>query len=85
MDNTMQLSMTEIELQFESIDDFSQPTGMYEMESEVIPDTAVIEMRFSQPAEEKDPQAAEIARRQRGLPDGFGGDLDLDSDHYFDD
>lgn len=85
MDSTMELSMTAIEMQFEDIEDFSQPTGMFDVESEIIPQTALIDMAFKGKPETVNEIDLGLSSRGRSLPDDFGDDVDADLDHFFDD
>ncbi len=84
MDNTLELSMTEIEFQFDSMDDFDD-VGIFDVESEIIPSTEVLDMKLKGAVpEEVDELNIEIGKRGRGLPDQFGNDVD-DLDGLFDD
>ncbi len=84
MDNTLELSMTEIEFQFDSMDDFDD-VGIFDVESEIIPSTEVLDMKLKGAVpEEVDELNIEIGKRGRGLPDQFGNDAD-DLDGFFDD
>lgn len=85
MDSTMELSMTAIEMQFENIEDFSEPTGMFDVESEIIPQTAMIDLAFEGQPEIANEAELGLANRGRSLPEGFGDDADADLDHFFDD
>ncbi len=83
MDNTLELSMTEIEFQFDSMDEFDD-IGAFDVESEIIPSTEVLDMKLKGSVpEEVDALNVDISRRG-GLPDQFGIDED-DIDGFFDD
>ncbi len=83
MDNTLELSMTEIEFQFETMDEFDD-VGVFDVESEIIPSTEVLDMKLKGAVpEEVDALNVDISRRG-GLPDQFGIDED-DIDGFFDD
>ena len=85
MDSTMELSMTAIEMQFENIEDFSEPTGMFDVETEMVPPTAMIDIAFNGQPESVNETDLGLSGRGRSLPDGFGDDADSDLDHFFDD
>lgn len=95
MDPTIELSMTAIEMQFDNIDEFSEPTGMFDAASEIIPQTAMIDnafksqswvdIAFNAPPENAKEVDLGLSDRGRSLPDGFGDDADNDLDHFFDD
>ncbi len=83
MDNTLELSMTEIEFQFDSMDDFDD-IGVFDVESEIIPSTEVLDMKLKGSApEEVDELNIDIGKRA-GLPEQFGADID-DVDGFYDD
>ncbi len=83
MDNTLELSMTEIEFQFDTMDEFDD-VGVFDVESEIIPSTEVLDMKLKGAVpEEVDALNVDISRRG-GLPDQFGIDED-DIDGFFDD
>ena len=83
MDNTLELSMTEIEFQFDSMDDFDD-IGVFDVESEIIPSTEVLDMKLKGSApEEVDELNIDIGKRA-GLPEQFGGDIE-DVDGFYDD
>jgi hypothetical protein len=76
MENTIEISMTDIEFQFDSMDDeFSE---YFDSDSEVIQNTEVIEMKInanSNAFEENTDMA--IKNRSKGFPDQFGNDWDI--------
>lgn len=79
MENTLELSMTEIEFQFDNMDEYDD-VGDFDVESEMIPSTEVLDMKLKGGVPEVDEMNVEINRRVKGLPDGFGSDFsDLDS------
>ena len=83
MENTLELSMTEIEFQFDSMDDLAG-LGTFDDDSEIIADTEVLDAQLrSGGIEEVDELNIDIAKRS-GLPERFGADIE-DIDGYFDD
>ncbi len=83
MDNTLELSMTEIEFQFDSMDDYSD-IGVFDVESEFIPSTEVLDMKLKGSApEEVDELNIDIGKRA-GLPEQFDVDIE-DVDDFYDD
>ena len=84
MDNTLELSMTEIEFQFDTMDEFDD-IGVFDVESEIIPSTEVLDMKLKDGVpEEVDALNVDISRRSKGLPEQFGIDEE-DLDGFFDD
>lgn len=83
MNNTLELSMTEIEFQFDSMEEFDD-VGVFDVESEIIPSTEVLDVKLKGAApEEVDALNVDISRRG-GLPNQFGVDED-DIDGFFED
>ena len=83
MNNTLELSMTEIEFQFDSMEEFDD-VGVFDVESEIIPSTEVLDVKLKGAApEEVDALNVDICRRG-GLPNQFGVDED-DIDGFFED
>lgn len=85
MDHTLELSMTELEMQFDSMDDFDD-IGAFDVDSEMIPSTEVLDMklRAGSQVEEVDELNTDIGKRGRGLPEHFGRSAD-DIDGFFED
>ncbi len=50
MDSTLELSMTEIEMQFEDMDDLAGP-GAFDQDTALLQNTQLIEMQFKKQAE----------------------------------
>lgn len=82
MDNTIEFSMTEMEFQFDSMEDeFADP---FDMDSELIQDTEIIEMRLREgSSHQEDSCNTAIKKRVKGLPDKFGNDWDSEFDDGF--
>ncbi len=81
MEDTLQLSMTEIEMQFDSMDDFDVDLGSDTVVDLLLQDTAVIEMKARQEMATEavdEAEQAELRKRARGLPDHFGPDDERD-------
>ena len=79
MDDTLQLSMTEIEMQFDSMDDLDVDLGMDPTAVDLLlEDTEVLDMKFREQsaAAVDEAEQAELRKRARGLPDHFGPDDD---------
>jgi hypothetical protein len=79
MENTIEISMTDIEFQFDSMED--EYSEYFDADSEVMQDTALIEMKIkaaSGVTEENTDTA--IKKRTGSFPDQFGGDWDGDFD-----
>ena len=83
MDNTLELSMTEIEFQFDSMDDYSD-IGVFDVESEFIPSTEVLDMKLKGSAPEEVEELNIDIGKRADLPEQFDVDIE-DVDGFYDD
>jgi hypothetical protein len=74
--------MTEIEFQFDNMDEFDD-VGVFDVESEIIPSTEVLDMKLKGDVPEVDELNVDINRRSGGFPDQFGVNTD-DIDGFYD-
>ena len=79
MENTIEISMTDIEFQFDSMED--QYEEYFDTDSELMQDTALIEMKINATSgAAKENVDLAIKKRTRDFPDQFGADWDGDFD-----
>jgi len=79
MENTIEISMTDIEFQFDSMED--EYSEYFDADSIVMQDTALIEMKIKAASgTAKESTDTAIKKRNRDFPDQFGGDFDGDFD-----
>ena len=79
MENTIEISMTDIEFQFDSMED--EYSEYFDADSEVMQDTALIEMKIKAASGvTKENTDTAIKKRTGSFPDQFGGDWDGDFD-----
>ncbi len=79
MENTIEISMTDIEFQFDSMeDDYAE---YFDADSELMQDTALIEMKINAASGvAKENTDTAIKQRNKGFPDQFSDDWDGDFD-----
>jgi len=79
MENTIEISMTDIEFQFDSMED--EYSEYFDSDSELIDDTALIEMKInSASGAKKESVDLSIKKRTKDFPDQFADDWDGDFD-----
>jgi hypothetical protein len=79
MENTIEISMTDIEFQFDSMED--EYSEYFDSDSELIDDTALIEMKINSASGAKKESAdLSIKKRTNDFPDQFADDWDGDFD-----
>lgn len=79
MENTIEISMTDIEFQFDSMED--EYSEYFDTDSEVMQDTALIEMKINAASgAAKENVDTAIKKRTRNFPDQFGDDWEGDFD-----
>jgi len=79
MENTIEISMTDIEFQFDSMED--EYSEYFDADSIVMQDTALIEMKIKAASgTAKESTDTAIKKRNRDFPEQFGGDFDGDFD-----